>query len=127
MAVACTRLQCCVLVPMCRCANPLILLSFTVYEHLLMQVLATVGHVTQLAPNGSGVVPDQDFTLNWMLTPRAGPRLAELAAAVRGAGRVLLATDPDREGEAISWHVLEQLKVRASSQPLETTHTRHAR
>lgn len=83
-----------------------------------LQVVATVGHVTQLAPNGGGVAPEEDFALRWALTPRAGPRLAELARAVRGAGRVLLATDPDREGEAISWHVLQQLQVSQLPCPL---------
>ena len=58
--------------------------------------------------NGS-VVPDNDFEMHWDVEPKAAKRLDEIAKAVKGASKLILATDPDREGEAISWHVLQVL------------------
>ncbi len=55
--------------------------------------------------------PSRSFSLSWELLPAAGPRLAEIASAVSGAPLLVLATDPDREGEAISWHIVEELRV----------------
>ena len=56
--------------------------------------------------NGS-VDPDNDFAMSWEEQAAASKRLNEIAKAVKSADRLVLATDPDREGEAISWHVLE--------------------
>src|SRR6185295_1640132 len=61
------------------------------------------------AKNGS-VDPDADFNMIWEVDTKAAKRLADIAHAVKGADKLILATDPDREGEAISWHVLEVLK-----------------
>ena len=64
-------------------------------------------------PAKSGSVdPSAGFAMRWEATPGAAPRVAAIAAAAAASDRVLLATDPDREGEAISWHVLEELKAR---------------
>src|SRR6201999_1449831 len=56
------------------------------------------------------VKPDDDFAMTWDVDARAASKIKDIAAAVKGAGKLILATDPDREGEAISWHILEVLK-----------------
>jgi DNA topoisomerase-1 len=76
------------------------------------QVLASYGHVRDLPPKDGSVRPDDDFSMDWEVDAKARKRLAEIADAVKRADRVILATDPDREGEAISWHVLQVLKDR---------------
>jgi DNA topoisomerase I len=76
------------------------------------RVLASYGHVRDLPAKNGSVDPDHDFKMVWETEPRAQKRLKEIADAVKGADRLILATDPDREGEAISWHVLESLKAR---------------
>jgi DNA topoisomerase-1 len=73
------------------------------------KVLASYGHVRDLPSKDGSVRPDQDFAMDWEVDPKASKRLSEIAEAVKGADRLILATDPDREGEAISWHVLEVL------------------
>lgn len=76
------------------------------------QVLATYGHVRDLPPEDGSVDPEHDFAMRWQVLDekRKHEALDKIAKAVRHATRVVLATDPDREGEAISWHVLEVLK-----------------
>src|SRR5215217_2696340 len=74
------------------------------------QVLASYGHVRDLPSKDGSVLPDSDFAMSWEVDAKAQKRLSEIIKAVKGADRVILATDPDREGEAISWHVLEVLR-----------------
>jgi DNA topoisomerase-1 len=74
------------------------------------EVLASFGHVRDLPPKDGSVDPDADFKMIWEIDPKAQKRLNDIASAVKGADKLILATDPDREGEAISWHVLEALK-----------------
>jgi DNA topoisomerase-1 len=74
------------------------------------EVLASFGHVRDLPPKDGSVDPDHDFRMVWEVDDKAAKRLNEIARAVKGADKLILATDPDREGEAISWHVLEVLK-----------------
>ena len=74
------------------------------------KVLASYGHVRDLPPKDGSVRPDEDFAMSWEVDAKAAKRLADIAEAAKGADRVILATDPDREGEAISWHVLEVLR-----------------
>jgi DNA topoisomerase I len=76
------------------------------------QVLASYGHVRDLPAKDGSVDPNADFAMTWEVDGKAAKRLSEIAAAVKGADRLILATDPDREGEAISWHVLEVLKAK---------------
>jgi DNA topoisomerase I len=73
-------------------------------------VLASFGHVRDLPAKNGSVDPDADFRMIWEVDAKASKRLADIAQAVKGADKLILATDPDREGEAISWHVLEVLK-----------------
>ena len=74
------------------------------------EVLASFGHVRDLPAKNGSVDPDQDFRMVWEIDDKAQKRLSDIAKAVKGADKLILATDPDREGEAISWHVLEVLK-----------------
>jgi len=72
-------------------------------------VLASYGHIRDLPSKDGSVLPDEDFAMSWEVDAKASKRMGEIAEAARKADRVILATDPDREGEAISWHVLEVL------------------
>jgi DNA topoisomerase-1 len=84
-------------------------------------VLASYGHVRDLPSKDGSVQPDNDFAMTWEVDDRAKKRLDDIAKALKGASRLILATDPDREGEAISWHVLETLtqKKALKSQTIE--------
>ena len=73
------------------------------------RVFASYGHVRDLPSKNGSVLPDKDFEMHWDVEPKAAKRLDEIAKAVKGASKLILATDPDREGEAISWHVLQVL------------------
>src|SRR5690348_1148042 len=73
-------------------------------------VLASFGHVRDLPAKNGSVDPEKNFNMVWEIDPKAQARLNDIARALKGAERLILATDPDREGEAISWHVLEVLK-----------------
>ena len=73
-------------------------------------VYASYGHVRDLEAKDGSVDPDHDFAMRWEVDAKAAKRLNEIGGAVKNADRVILATDPDREGEAISWHVHEILK-----------------
>jgi DNA topoisomerase-1 len=85
------------------------------------EVLASFGHVRDLPAKNGSVDPDSNFKMIWEVDPKAAGRLNDIARAVKGADRLILATDPDREGEAISWHVLEVLKEKRAlkDQPIE--------
>ena len=74
------------------------------------EVLASFGHVRDLPAKNGSVDPDADFKMIWEVDAKAQKRLNDIAQAAKGADKLILATDPDREGEAISWHVLEVLK-----------------
>lgn len=85
------------------------------------EVLASYGHVRDLPPKDGSVDPDEDFRMLWEVDGKSQKRLSDIARAVKGADRLILATDPDREGEAISWHVLEVLREKRAlkSQPVQ--------
>ncbi|MEK7246240.1 MAG: DNA topoisomerase, partial [Pseudomonadota bacterium] len=83
------------------------------------KVLASYGHVRDLPSKDGSVRPEDDFAMDWEVDSRAGKRLAEIASALKGAKRLYLATDPDREGEAISWHVREVLKSKKALEGIE--------
>ncbi len=76
------------------------------------EVYASYGHVRDLPAKDGSVDPDHDFAMLWDVDSQSSKRLADIARAVKDADRIILATDPDREGEAISWHVLEVLKAK---------------
>ncbi|TXL76330.1 type I DNA topoisomerase [Vineibacter terrae] len=72
-------------------------------------VLASFGHVRDLPAKDGSVRPDEDFAMDWEVDARSQQRVNDIARAVKGAKTLYLATDPDREGEAISWHVMDIL------------------
>ncbi len=76
------------------------------------KVLASYGHVRDLPPKDGSVRPDEGFEMDWELYRDKQSRFKEISDAAKNADRLVLATDPDREGEAISWHVRELLKKR---------------
>jgi DNA topoisomerase I len=76
------------------------------------EVLASFGHVRDLPAKNGSVDPEHNFRMIWEVDPKAASRLNDIAKSLKGAERLILATDPDREGEAISWHVLELLNRR---------------
>ena len=75
-------------------------------------VLASLGHVRDLPPKDGSVDPEADFAMLWEANAKSSKNLTAIVNAVKTSDRIILATDPDREGEAISWHVLEVLKAR---------------
>ncbi len=75
-------------------------------------VLASYGHVRDLVPSTGAVEPDRGFAMHFDLVPRAEAHVEAIVRAMRRAGALYLATDPDREGEAISWHVTQLLSER---------------
>ncbi len=74
------------------------------------EVVASFGHIRDLPAKDGSVDPDGDFAMTWEVDGKASKRVSEIAAAVKQADGLILATDPDREGEAISWHIVETLK-----------------
>src|ERR1700726_4161349 len=85
------------------------------------EVLASFGHVRDLPAKDGSVDPEANFRMLWEVDAKAQKHLNEIVRAVKGADKLILATDPDREGEAISWHVLEVLKEKKAikSQAIE--------
>ena len=76
------------------------------------RVLASYGHVRDLPPKDGSVNPDEDFAMDWETYPDKAKQLKAIVDEAKKATSLVLATDPDREGEAISWHVQEVLKKR---------------
>jgi DNA topoisomerase-1 len=74
------------------------------------EVYASFGHVRDLPSKDGSVDPANDFAMKWEVDTKSGKRLSDIAKAMKDADKIILATDPDREGEAISWHVLEILR-----------------
>ena len=76
------------------------------------EVLASFGHVRDLPAKDGSVDPEQDFAMLWEVGDKSTKHMSDIVRAVKASDKVILATDPDREGEAISWHVLEVLRAR---------------
>jgi len=74
------------------------------------RVLASFGHVRDLPPKDGSVDPDKAFEMLWQVSPDRSKQLKAIADEAKNADTLILATDPDREGEAISWHVQEVLR-----------------
>ena len=72
-------------------------------------VLASYGHIRDLPSKDGSVRPDSDFEMDWEVDPKSQKHIKDIAEAVKKADHLYLATDPDREGEAISWHVQQVL------------------
>lgn len=76
------------------------------------KVLASFGHIRDLPSKDGSVQPDNDFAMTWELSAGGQKRLKDIIAALKDADTIILASDPDREGEAIAWHILEELTAR---------------
>jgi DNA topoisomerase-1 len=74
------------------------------------RVIPSYGHVRDLPAKDGSVLPDNDFEMSWEVESDSQRVVNEIAKAVKGSSRLILATDPDREGEAISWHLLQILQ-----------------
>jgi DNA topoisomerase I len=83
------------------------------------KVVASYGHVRDLPAKDGSVLPDSDFAMSWEVDGKSEKHVKTIVQAVRGADGLFLATDPDREGEAISWHVNEVLKTRRALKHLD--------
>ncbi len=81
------------------------------------EVLASFGHVRDLPARDGSVDPDADFAMDWEVSADRTRQLSAIRDAAKRADQVILATDPDREGEAISWHLLEVLKAKKALPP----------
>lgn len=80
-------------------------------------VIASFGHIRDLPSKNGSVRPDEDFAMTWETDDRSKKHIAEIAKAIKGAENLYLATDPDREGEAIAWHVYQVLKDQGALSP----------
>ncbi|MBX7198719.1 MAG: type I DNA topoisomerase [Rhodospirillaceae bacterium] len=74
------------------------------------KVIASYGHIRDLPPKDGSVRPDENFAMDWEVDSGSQKHLKEIISSLKGADGLILATDPDREGEAISWHVLDELR-----------------
>ena len=76
------------------------------------EVLASFGHIRDLPSKDGSVRPEEDFAMSWEVDTAARKRVSDIANALKNADGLILATDPDREGEAISWHIMDVLKAK---------------
>ena len=75
------------------------------------KVLASFGHIRDLPSKDGSVDPEHDFAMTWELSSGGKKRLSDIIKALKDCDTLILASDPDREGEAIAWHILEELKA----------------
>ena len=106
-------------------ANKLIIVESPAKVHTIKKflgsgydVVASAGHIRDLPKSRLGVDVEHDFEPEYITIRGKGDVMAELKKAVKKADRIYLATDPDREGEAISWHLLQGLKLRETGKPV---------
>ena len=76
------------------------------------EVFASFGHIRDLPAKDGSVDPDKDFEMSWLVESDSNKRLKEIEKALKSHDQLILATDPDREGEAISWHIQDELEKR---------------
>ena len=73
-------------------------------------VMASFGHIRDLPSKNGSVEPDKDFAMHYQISPKAVKNVKQIVDAAKESSRIILAPDPDREGESIAWHILEVLK-----------------
>lgn len=76
-------------------------------------MFASYGHVRDLPAKPGSVDPEKDFSMKWAVMPSANARMRAIGQSLEAARALILATDPDREGEAIAWHLQQVLQVTA--------------
>ena len=74
------------------------------------KVLASIGHIRDLSPKNDAIDTENDFNMKWEISDRGKKVIKEITDAAKNSENLYLATDPDREGEAIAWHVENMLK-----------------
>lgn len=80
-------------------------------------VLASFGHIVNLISKNDGVDPEHDFAMKWEHTKQSAKALPPIIQAAKNANTLFIATDPDREGEAIGWHIIRELNAKKISLP----------
>ncbi|OFW83694.1 MAG: DNA topoisomerase I [Alphaproteobacteria bacterium GWF2_58_20] len=85
------------------------------------EVIASMGHIRDLLPKDGSVRPDEGFAMTWATSARAEKPLSAITKVLKKGGKLILATDPDREGEAISWHIRDVLAERGLVDPKEAS------
>lgn len=86
------------------------------------KVMASYGHIRDLPSKNGSVEPDQDFAMHYEISPKSTKHVKAISDAMKDATAIYLATDPDREGEAISWHIIETLKSRRKLKKTVSVH-----
>ncbi len=81
------------------------------------KVLASVGHIRDLPSKSGSVLPNQDFDMKYELSSKAAKYVDSICREALNAKSIILATDPDREGESIAWHIVEVLKIQNAIKP----------
>lgn len=81
------------------------------------KVIASVGHIRDLPSKDGSVLPDEDFAMKYEISAKSTTHVKAICDAAKTADTIYLATDPDREGEAISWHVIEVIKLKKALKP----------
>ena len=76
------------------------------------KVLASFGHIRDLPSKTGSVEPDNDFAMHYQVSPKSTKHVKAIVDAAKTCDNIYLAPDPDREGEAIAWHILEVLRKR---------------
>ena len=76
------------------------------------RVIASVGHVRDLVPENGSVDTEHDFAMRWQIMPGKEKQIKQIITELKRADAVYLASDPDREGEAIAWHILDILNAK---------------
>ena len=82
----------------------------TISKYLPYDVMATNGHIRDLPSKNGSVDPSSDFSMVWEFDEKGKKTVFEISKAVKGVDKLILATDPDREGEAIAWHIKQVLE-----------------
>ena len=93
----------------CNCRSPAKAKTINKYLGEDYHVIASIGHIRDLPPKDGSVDPENEFAMKWQVSPSSNDPISTMKKALKGADRLILATDPDREGEAISWHVHQVL------------------
>ena len=74
------------------------------------KVIASFGHIRDLPSKNGSVLPEEDFAMKYEISDKSSKYVNEIISSAKNASEIYLATDPDREGESISWHIIEVLK-----------------
>ena len=75
-------------------------------------VLASFGHIRDLPSKDGSVEPDKDFVMNYQISAKSTKHVKDIVDKAKDCQKIILAPDPDREGESIAWHILEVLKIK---------------